>query len=225
MKVEWIERSGRPKLLLFFNGWGMDRRLADYLRSTAPYTATHDLLVLYDYRSLSLPAWLPGAMEAYGTVDLIAWSLGVWAALHAGLDWIDRAVAINGTPFPVDAARGISPEIFSATLENWSDTTRSRFERRMFAGSELDSRLEAVRSCRSSGDQQDELRAIGLAAMGASELPEPSWSFSKAVIGGRDLIFLPDNQRKAWQGTKIEDSGTMPHFPFFHLSVLTEVLA
>ena len=225
MKGEWIERSGRPDLLLFFTGWGMDRRLADYLRSSAPDTATYDLVVLYDYRDLSLPASLTGAMGAYGSVDLIAWSLGVWAALHAGLDGIRRAVAINGTPFPVDASRGIPPEIFTGTLENWSDATRSRFERRMFAGSERDPRLDAVRSGRSSADQREELHSIGLAATGDEVPAEPSWSFSKAVIGGRDLVFLPLNQRRAWQDTKSEELDAMPHFPFFHLPDWTEVLA
>jgi len=95
----------------------------------------------------------------------------------------------------------------------------------MFAGSERDPRLDAVRSGRSSADQREELHSIGLAATGDEVPAEPSWSFSKAVIGGRDLVFLPLNQRRAWQGTKSEELDAMPHFPFFHLPDWTEVLA
>lgn len=221
MKGEWIVREGRPSLLLLFNGWGMDRRLADWIVTAWPDPGTHDLALLYDYREPHLPEGLAEGMLRYDGVDLVAWSLGVHAALGSGISGIRRAVALNGTPFPVDGARGIPPEIFGGTLDNWSDAARSRFERRMFAGAERDGRIAEVRSARSPADQQEELRAI--AARAAEPLPEASWRFSKAVVGGRDLVFLPGNQLAAWQGTPTEVVEAMPHFPFFHLDGWREV--
>lgn len=224
MNADWIVQEGREDLLLFFNGWGMDRRVADWIHSANP-SPNHDLVVLYDYRDLSLPVWLPEAMARYRTIDLAAWSLGVWAAGFAGLDRISRAVAINGTQFPIDALRGIPPEIFRGTLDSWSEANRRRFERRMFVGSDGDDRLGELRSQRTAADQQDELRAIAAAATEEAERPAPSWRFTKAIIGERDLVFLPENQRMAWQGTAIEEVKGMPHFPFFHLTGWPEVFA
>jgi biotin synthesis protein BioG len=202
----------------------MDRCVADWIRS-ADSSPGSDLIVLYDYRDLALPGWLPAAMERYRTIDLAAWSLGVWAAGLAGLERIGRAVAINGTPFPVDPLRGIPPEIFRGTLDSWSEATRKRFERRMFAGLEGDERLAEVRSQRTALDQQDELRAIEAVASDGPGRAAPSWRFTKAIIGGRDLVFLPENQRMAWQGTETEEIDSMPHFPFFHLNGWAEVFA
>lgn len=194
----------------------MDRTVAEFVQSEATVRPDRDVVVLYDYRDLDLPGWLRKAMAGYRTVDLVAWSLGVWAAMNAGLQGIGRAVAINGTPFPVDAERGIAPEIFRGTLENWSDVSRKRFERRMFNGCPSD-RLDALRSKRSSRDQQDELRSIESAAARQAGTSTPSWCFSKVVIGGQDLVFLPENQRRAWQGVPMSEIPEMPHFPFFHI--------
>ncbi|NTU93614.1 MAG: DUF452 family protein [Chlorobiaceae bacterium] len=225
MNHEWIVRQGRPQVLAFFNGWGMDRNLVDWMRSATPDLESHDLVMLYDYRVLSLPAGLAEELSRYGAVDLVAWSLGVRAALECGIEGIRRAVALNGTPFPVDGTRGIPPDIFKGTLDTWSDANRSRFERRMFAGSAGDQRLDAVRSLRSTPDQAEELRVLGAAATAPGRHGVPAWRFSKAVVGGRDLIFPPEHQQLAWQGTEVVVVGDMPHFPFFHVSGWAEVLA
>jgi biotin synthesis protein BioG len=225
VKGEWIVREGRPELLLLFNGWGMDRRIADWMHASWADSGTHDLCLLSGYHDLSLPDGLAGEAAGYRAVDLVAWSLGVWAARNAGLDGIRRAVAVNGTPFPIDASRGIDPETFRGTLENWSDASRSRFERRMFAGSERDLRTAGLRSARETAEQQAELRAIaGTVASGNGGEPS-GWSFSKAIVGSLDLVFLPARQRAAWQGTPTLLFDGMPHFPFFHLNSWQELLA
>ena len=224
MKAEWIVREGRTDLLLFFNGWGMDRRVADWFVSSWADDG-RDIAVLYDYRDLSLPAWLHEAIAEARSVDLVAWSLGVWAASNAGLARIDRAVAINGTPQPVDAARGIPPEIFRGTLEGWNDANRKRFERRMTGGVPAEI-VESVRSDRAAADQQEELRAIAEAALRSPAESPASWQFSKALIGGRDLIFTPENQRWAWldAGVSVTEIAEMPHFPFTCIAGWRELL-
>ncbi|NTW53310.1 MAG: DUF452 family protein [Chlorobaculum sp.] len=225
MKAEWIVRRGCPDRLLFFNGWGMDRRVADWLVS-AWADEGRDIAVLYDYSDLALPAWLREAIAEADSIDLVAWSLGVWAASNAGLARIDRAVAINGTPIPVDTERGIPPEIFTGTLESWNDANRKRFERRMMGGVSAEI-VEAVRSDRSAADQQAELRSIGEAAARFSTEPAASWKFSKALIGGRDLIFTPENQRRSWREAEVPvtEIAEMPHFPFTHIAGWRELFA
>lgn len=226
MKAEWIVREGSQNLLLFFNGWGMDRRVADWLVSAWSDDDGRDIAVLCDYRDFAIPAWLGEAMADADTVDLVAWSLGVWAASNAGLDKIDRAVAINGTTFPVDTERGIPSEIFRGTLDGWNDANRKRFERRMMSGVSAEI-VEAVRSGRDSTDQQAELRSISEAVARCPAQSTASWRFSKALIGGRDLIFTPENQRRAWREaeTPITEITTMPHFPFTHIAGWRELFA
>ena len=225
MKAEWIVQRGSRELLLFFNGWGMDRRVADWLVS-AWDDEGRDIAVLYDYRDLALPAWLRKSIAEADSVDLVAWSLGVWAASNAGIEGVRRAVAINGTPLPVDAERGIPPEIFAGTLESWNDTNRKRFERRMMGGVSAEI-VEAVRSDRASAEQQAELRSIGEAVARFSTEPAASWKFSKALIGDRDLIFTPENQRRAWREAEVPvtEIAEMPHFPFTHIAGWRELLA
>ncbi|NTW52239.1 MAG: DUF452 family protein [Chlorobiaceae bacterium] len=222
MNAEWIVNEGARDLLLFFNGWGMDRLVADYLQSTDFALPDHDVVVLQDYGDLQLPPWLREAMAGYRSVDLVAWSLGVWVAMHVGLEGIGRAVAINGTPFPIDAGRGIPPEIFRGTLENWSDVSRNRFERRMFTGCPT-AGIDAVRSARKSAEQQLELRAIEASVARLAGSPAPPWRFTKAVIGARDLVFLPENQKRAWHDVPVTEVAGMPHFPFFNMAGLQEV--
>jgi biotin synthesis protein BioG len=226
VKAEWIVRRGNRSLLLFFNGWGMDRRVADWLSSAWPADDKRDIAVLWDYRDLAVPGWLAEAIADADSVDLVAWSLGVWAASNAGLARIDRAVALNGTPTPVDAERGIPPEIFSGTLESWNDENRKRFERRMTGGIPAEI-AEAVRSHRDADEQQAELRSIGESAVHFPAKSSVSWKFSKALIGGRDLIFTPENQRRAWleAGVPAVEIAAMPHFPFTHIAGWRELLA
>ena len=225
MKGEWIVRNGGADLLVFFNGWGMDRHVADWVQSTGPLPPGCDLVMLYDYGDLALPPWLEGAMAGYDHVDLVAWSLGVWAAMHSGLERIRRAVAINGTPTPINIRRGIAPEIFQGTLLTWSPPTRGRFENRMFIGMDRDPRLDLVRSKRSTISQQLELRSISGNVKRLADAPPPTWRYAKVIIGSRDMIFLPWNQKAAWEGHDAVMFDGMPHFPFFHLGGWKEVLA
>lgn len=223
MRAEWIVHEGASGLLFFFNGWGMERRTADHLVSAWGAPEGADLVLLYDYSDLSLPDWLREAMHEADTIDIMAWSLGVWAASSAGLDRVDRAVAINGTLFPVDAERGIPPEIFRGTLEQWDDSARRRFERRMFAGVPPPA-AEAAASVRSSAEQKEELGSIEAAIASAQEGQQAIWRYSRVITGGRDLIFSPENQRRAWpEMTPVTLLDDMPHFPFFHLKGWREV--
>jgi biotin synthesis protein BioG len=129
MKHIFIQHTGAHRLLLFFAGWGMDG---------APFAAYRpagrDFMVCYDYSDASFDASL---IAGYDEVDVVGWSMGVWMAARslslAGIA-VKSAIAINGTMFPVDAERGIAPEIFHGTLDGISDATLMKFRRRMCGG-------------------------------------------------------------------------------------------
>ncbi len=225
MKGEWIVGNGHGgrELLLFFNGWGQDRKTAELFRACFPDPSGPDLAVLFDYRDLLLPEAIAAAASRYSHVDVVAWSLGVWAAQQVDLPVVRRAVAINGTGFPIDEARGIPPTVFHATGAQWSDQSRSRFERRMLAGDDREDRFMSVRSGRSGASQLQELQALS-GAVASRRDATSAWRYSVAVIGGRDLVFPPASQRLAWAGTAMLEIPDMPHFPFFHLDAWKGVL-
>ena len=88
-------------------------------------------------------------LSAYKEVTVVAWSLGVFVATLAlaGLRLpIVRAVAINGTLFPMHDTLGIPPKIFLGTLENLSEEGRKRFNRRMCGSREVLRMYEQVPS-------------------------------------------------------------------------------
>ena len=131
MKHSYIIQTGHPRLLVFFAGWASDPTpFQDYR------PAGRDYVVCYDYRTLEND-FIPHG--TYHEADIVAWSMGVWAASHVVpmLDVpIGKSIAINGTPYPIDAGKGIPPAIWQGTLDNLSPLSLHKFTRRMCADTE-----------------------------------------------------------------------------------------
>ena len=72
MKQSYIIHEHHPRLLLFFAGWGADETPFKMYRPVAS-----DFMVCYDYRTLDFDA---SGLEEYREINLIGWSMGVWAA-------------------------------------------------------------------------------------------------------------------------------------------------
>lgn len=225
MITRWIQRQGYDRLLIFFNGWGMDGGIAEHLQSSTPAGFGYDVLHCYDYRSTVLPADVLEAIAGYDERILVAWSLGVWAALQAGLEGIKRALAVNGTTTPVNREEGIPPDIFQATLDNYDEENRTRFMRRMCGSSALFEAFLDVAPLRTADDQKDELASILQNVVQGGTKSSPSWNYTHALIGGRDMIFPPKAQDLAWRGVQRERAGGMPHFPFFEFGNWPELCA
>lgn len=105
MKQSYIIHEHHPRLLLFFAGWGADETPFKMYRPAAS-----DFMVCYDYRTLDFDA---SGLEEYREINLIGWSMGVWAASQTvpqlsspgtsgeGIH-MANSIAINGTPYPID---------------------------------------------------------------------------------------------------------------------------
>lgn len=199
MKIVKIPSHSRKKrdpaqLLLFFAGWGIDERpFLEYFRPA------RDVMVCYDYSSLDFDA---GMLAPYSGIKVVAWSMGVWAAatvLRNVAASIDECVAVNGTPYPVDDARGIPHDIFDGTLAGLNKETLRKFHRRMCRSGEAFERFSAKAPLRSLEDVRFELRAIGTAAA----IPASRFPWGKIIVGSRDRIFEPKNQLRAWRGNEV----------------------
>jgi hypothetical protein len=215
MKHHWTKTPHSDRLILFMNGWGMDTSLF----TQAPPPVGWDVFMFYDYADLGQPVALSGLRESYARIVLVAWSMGVWAAGetfagHTGL--FDRAVAINGTARPIDAQYGIDPDMYRATLDGFSATTRDTFYRRMCHTPERLDRFLAAPPARSVENQAAELKSI----MAQTERDEPAriYPFDEVIIGKQDRIMRYSNQVRFWTDRAPCRVLNAPHHPFFDVT-------
>lgn len=174
------------RAILFFAGWGIDPGMLQV--NAVP---GYDIYMVNDYTTLEPEGDIP---EGYLEIVVVAWSYGVAMAAiyleHSGLP-VTRRVAVNGTLYPVDAALGISPAIFDATLAALNERTLVKFDRRMCGGAAaavaLGQRTRPVDRLR------EELKAIG---EHAQAVPVTQWD--EAFISSGDLIIPVECQRAAW---------------------------
>lgn len=195
MKQKYLIHEQHPRLLLFFAGWGADE---PPFRAYRPQGC--DFQICYDYRSLELDTT---GWEAYRTIHVVGWSMGVWAAslLMQQQRWTQagKRIAINGTPYPMDDRRGIPEAIFRGTLEGLTDASLHKFLRRMCADSQAFRRFLEVTPRRPLEELREELATI-LQAISRSGYPESLPAWDEAIVGTSDRIIPPANQLCAWQG-------------------------
>lgn len=212
MNAYWHTKEGNPRLLVFFNGWGCNELIFSEIKVPG-----HDVLIFSDYTSLNEKP--TPSLEGYKDIKLLAWSFGVFAAgaSFSFLPAISRRIAINGTPWPIDNAKGIPEKIFALTLAGYNNAkNRTLFFQRVIGDS---SSLDHIRGLqdRALDDQRRELEALshmarpGAAQQEAQEITFPLWD--KAIICESDKIFPPRNMKNAWGDKAVLEPGN--HLPDF----------
>lgn len=197
MEVRWLKRKQAGEAIVIFCGWAVGPGVFDHL------AGAQDLVFVSDYRNLD--ADLPD-LSGYDNVTLLAWSFGVAAYAHwqeGRADPFDRKVAVNGTLTPVDEARGIPPAIMAKTAEGLNEQSFAQFLRRTFNTRQPPHAVDI-------GARRAELHAV--AARGTA----PTVHFDQVWIAGRDRIFPPENQHRAWDGATIRELPAAAHAPFDH---------
>lgn len=217
MKVYKQINNQNNKLLLFFCGWSASPLLFRDLE----VDEVTDLWIVYDYQTLSFDESVSG----YQKIDLIAWSMGVWAAdylLHQGLlsHVVFTATALNGTPYPISDTFGIPEAIFLGTLENLTDENLRRFNRRMCGSREKLVTYEQAAPSRPLIEVRNELNAIYQAQKTTpndtpSAFINSSSFWTHAIICTDDLIFPATHQRTYWQDRCPVTELAAPHYPFY----------
>lgn len=191
MIQKFIVKKEHPRLLLFFAGWGADPRPFRHYRP-----AGHDYAVCYDYRSLQIDT---SAWTTYDGIDVVAWSMGVWAAqqILPQLDLrLGSCVAINGTLHPVSNTHGIPLGVWRITRNNLCPESMHRFMLRMCAKRQSFHNLLRVCPRRPIGELRQELDAIKEASQTDAPL-SPLWT--EAFVALWDRIIPPANQQREWE--------------------------
>lgn len=190
MKLDYIvKEETNTRLILIAAGW-----------STGPLIARDvamegwDVAVMHDFTELSLDT---SFLDEYYTVYLFAWSLGVYAASRVlPAERITEAIALNGTLWPVDDARGIPRAIFKGTADSLDARNLLKFRIRM-AGSR-----EGASSFGDGNDDIESLRRQLLTILETGENDPDAqtheFPWTRAFISENDRIFPPENMRRAW---------------------------
>lgn len=205
MQYKWLNQEGNNKVIIFFNGWGMDEGAVKHLNCE-----DYDVLMFYDYNTLVTDFDFE-SLNIYPQKNLIAWSMGVMVASMSKWDpnCFAQAVAINGTLKPVDENFGIHPKIYDLTIKGFNEKGRGRFISSMF-----EDKTEI--SCNRDIENQH-LELIALKEY-SSNL---NFKYNKFLISDNDKI-IPTKSQVAFWG--IEPNLKGGHCPFFKFSKWSELL-
>ena len=207
MRYKWLNNKKNSKLIIFFNGWGMDECVVKHLDPE-----NYDILMFYDYNSLHTDFNFE-LLNDYKERNLIAWSMGV---MVGGKFLIDQslcpylqAVAINGTLKPIDTNFGIHPKIYDLTIKGFNEKGREKFINSMF-----EEKVE-LQCQRDINEQHSELIAL------KNYTADERFKYNKVLISENDKIIPTKSQIKFWG---IEANLKGGHCPFFNFTKWSELL-
>jgi biotin synthesis protein BioG len=126
---------------------------------------------------------------------------------------IRHAVALNGTPCPIDERYGIPKAVYEATVREFNETTRKKFFKRMCHSPETLRWFAPHQPQRPFEEQREELLAIQRFVMQQPQNSLPPL-FTCALISRHDRIMPTQHQIRYWRGTvdyRVIDS---PHCAF-----------
>lgn len=113
------------KLILFFNGWGMDKKVVEDVSIPKGY----------ELEVVNFPYDVDIDLKKYEEIILVGWSFGCyyltkWVLLNKGMECVKKIVAINGNG-EVIGKFGITPKIFDFTLETLTPESLLKFYKNM----------------------------------------------------------------------------------------------
>ena len=219
MKSKFINKENNNKLILLFNGWGMDESIISHLNPEG-----FDVCVFYHYDNDF--TFDESLTKGYKDIYLIAWSMGVWASaktLQKVNLSVNKSIAINGTLKPVNDEFGIPVSIFKGTIDNFSERNKLKFDRRMVSSKEDFEKLKSIKNKRTMENQLSELNDIYDLAIDEQE-DTLDFSFDKIIIGTKDLIFPTKNQIGFWSTKANIQEIETSHFPFFSYKAWSEII-
>lgn len=206
MKYKWLSKQNNSKLIIFFNGLGMDENAVKHLD-----TEDYDVVMFYDYNDLETDFDF-SALNTYREKNLIAWSMGVMIATNFfsnSLCELSGATAINGTLKPIDTKFGINPKIYDLTIRGFNS---EKFILNMLDKLEP---VDDIKPNREFENQKNELIAIKNYSV------KEGFEYNKVLISDNDKIIPTKSQCAYWN---IEANLKSGHYPFHLFRKWSEIL-
>lgn len=193
MKYKWLKSGENKKLIIFFNGWGMDECVIKHLDAE-----DFDILMFYDYNTRDTDFDFV-LLNRYPDKYLVAWSMGVMTASLYNIDYSSKT-AINGTLKPIDNKYGIPEKIYNLTLAGLTPKGVRKFMKNMY---EENCDLPAPQ--RNFENQKSELEAL------KNFKANQDFKYNRIILSSNDKIIPTKNQTAFW---KTEPNIKSGHAPF-----------
>jgi len=220
MQANWLHKTGKERLIIFFHGWGLDANSLKHLHSKE-----YDVLLIHQYIDFDCSEDLSAISQRYAWIGIIAFSMGVsqYSILRQKHQWRspDISIAINGTLHPVHNTLGIPVEIFKSTLDQFSIPNRDKFFKRMCGGADNFRKFQNCIPQVLPEKQKEELQVLYDRCIHL----ELGNYFNSAIISSHDLIFSSVNQFNSWNNSIakiVTINGS--HFPFFAWNFWDEII-
>lgn len=201
MNLNWLYKKNQKKLIIFFNGWGMDETVVKHLDPT-----DYDVLTINDYNTL-LP--LPDLSE-YNQIHIISWSMGVMIATLYNCGQ-KTSTAINGTLFPIHTEYGINPKIYNLMEKGFNEDSCKKFITKMF--DKLPENF--VFPKRTIENQKAELTSL------KQYQANTGYKYTRIIISDDDKIIPTKSQLNYWKDYELISSG---HCPFYNYTKWEELI-
>ncbi len=182
MKSFWLNKKNNEKIIVFFNGWGMDEKVVSHLKPD-----NYDVLTFYDYRDFNIDNF---DFSLYDSKILIAWSLGVYTANNYYDIFRDfnYFLAVNGTSKPIDDNFGIPKKIYNLTVDNFNELSCKKFMKKISGSTDIHNYCS-----RSLPELKKELISI-------RDLEVKNYlKFDKTIVSSDDKIISAKNQLNYWE--------------------------
>lgn len=203
MQQFWLKKEDNPDLVLYMLGWASTPNAVYHIE-----VPQCDVLACCDYRSIApLSA---SELAHYRRIYLFAWSFGVWVAEQCCRELpLHRAIALNGTPFPVDDRYGMRLRVVMRTMQGLARVGMNPFHEKTYGG--LRYIPEGPFADRSIEDKIEELRLL---AEWSKENSAAHIRWDEAWIGDKDEIFPPAKMWAYWQSVGLGTGFESYHYPF-----------
>lgn len=200
MQFTWLKQQGEQDLVLFVLGW-----------AASPNAVCHidppgcDVLAVHDYTSLR--PLRAADYASYRRIYLFAWSFGVWVAEQYCRELpLYKAIALNGTPFPVDERYGMRLRVVLRTMQQQARTGKQPAPAE--AARAIPSGPYPERSIDSKVDELTRLATL------SREHSSAHLVWHAAYIADKDEIFPPEKMWAYWQSVGLGTGFESYHYPF-----------
>lgn len=209
----FFQDNKSDELILFFNGWAMDEKPFN------PIKSSHDILFVSDYSNSDLN--FDFDFCRYKKVTLLAFSAGVFMAsyLQEILPPLDFKIAVNGTLNMLDEKLGIPQDMFSE-MENLSAENVLEFREKITDKKNHFNLFNKYQPYRSLESSMDELFAL------KKYFTKPkSFNYDKVIVAKNDVILPTENQLRAWKNHQSVHKAAGGHFLFYNFNDFDELIS
>ena len=215
MQEAWLKQNEANQDLVFFMlGW-----------AATPNAVCHidppgcDVLACYDHRSIAPLA--AARFTRYRRIYLFAWSFGVWVSEQCCRELpLHRAIALNGTPYPVDPRYGMRLRVVQRTMRTLIRTGGDN----PFAAAGDEAGRYIPTGPYPDRTAEEKLDELNLLAERAAADSTPHLHWNAAYIATRDEIVPPDHMRAYWHPLHLGTEFDSYHYPFSAPSLILNEL-